>query len=953
MAIVSSVIHKGNIVFANDNNTIESYNIASGEYKYSDGSGNSSSNIFDDGNIAFSQPTKLFSDGRILIVGGSQGEVSSFLVDQWKYYNEVETQPFINNDGTALNNRPIIKILEYEDTIVFIANGTNDAFYIASYDGDNWKNYDGTGDGTGIYINGSLWDNVLIDPENPLPTYYTDTPLKDAIVYNNQLVLLGTTNRVASYDGTNWKNYDGTGDGKGVFGEVPFNVDKLAVYDGMLLFIGVDNGIEKIASYYKGKWKYSDGTGDGNGIFYEGNLLSGDSKITSVISNKFNNLLLIGDTGNIASYYRGNFIPHDGSSNDEGFFSDNSYAASPDIIDSFIYNNRFYLIDSSTTNYFYEYTDTEAKFNIFNKRIKLQESDITNALGGLQINAIIKFIDISTFTWGLYSDPLSDSSPYNDGSSTENNTINQAFLHNNSVVFIADNEKISSYDGNGWRFSDGSGIGSGISKNEYYNFPAVFTFKTNNAGTSESNQVQLPLDSNGTYNFRVNWGDGTEDFITSYNQAETTHTYSTVGTYNIQLAGTVDGFGFDSIGLQDNEKLIDVKQWVNLKLHNNGYQFYNCSNLSKFSSADNPDLTGITNFNSFLENATSFNHNFNGWDFSNITNMENMLDNTVINLFNYKSILSWFNSQTVQSNIIFGALGITYNSEVETYRTSLINNYNWSFIGDKTISEILAEIEAELTDLNIADVLDDYRYDDWSDEVIYEDAVFYLDLVEGLILETDFISVWDTRETTNSLTGANQIQLPLDSSGTYNFTVDWGDGTQDVITAFDQEEVVHTYEIEGKYTIKIQGVCDGFGFNNINIQDRNKLLDIKQWGTLTVHNNGYQFYNCSNLIKVSLTEVLDLSNNTNLEGMFSGATSLNEYFGDYDISTITNMSSMLDNTALNVLNYSDTLIAWEAADNTPSNITLGANGLLYNAEAETARTNLINTYNWIISGDSL
>ena len=42
---------------------------------------------------------------------------------------------------------------------------------------------------------------------------------------------------------------------------------------------------------------------------------------------------------------------------------------------------------------------------------------------------------------------------------------------------------------------------------------------------------------------------------------------------------------------------------------------------------------------------------------------------------------------------------------------------------------------------------------------------------------TPFISTWKTDNTSYGSSTATQVKLPLISSGSYNFTVDWGDGT--------------------------------------------------------------------------------------------------------------------------------------------------------------------------------
>ena len=62
------------------------------------------------------------------------------------------------------------------------------------------------------------------------------------------------------------------------------------------------------------------------------------------------------------------------------------------------------------------------------------------------------------------------------------------------------------------------------------------TWKTDNAGVSSSTQIELPLLSGGTYNFWIDWGDGSTTNVTSYSQR--THTYASAGTYTIRAAGT-------------------------------------------------------------------------------------------------------------------------------------------------------------------------------------------------------------------------------------------------------------------------------------------------------------------------------------------------------------------------------------------------------------------------------
>ena len=54
--------------------------------------------------------------------------------------------------------------------------------------------------------------------------------------------------------------------------------------------------------------------------------------------------------------------------------------------------------------------------------------------------------------------------------------------------------------------------------------------------------------------------------------------------------------------------------------------------------------------------------------------------------------------------------------------------------------------------------------------------------------------------------------LPLVTSGTYDFEVDWGDSTTDTITSWNQSEKTHVYSASGIYTIECTGTLEQFVF---------------------------------------------------------------------------------------------------------------------------------------------
>ena len=158
---------------------------------------------------------------------------------------------------------------------------------------------------------------------------------------------------------------------------------------------------------------------------------------------------------------------------------------------------------------------------------------------------------------------------------------------------------------------------------------------------------------------------------------------------------------------------------------------------------------------------------------------------------------------------------------------------------------------------------------------------------------SNYTSVWDTTKTSTGSSNNDQVKLPLISVGNYNFIVDWGDGTNDNITIWNQPEVSHIYASPGVYTLKISGILFGWSFDNGG--DRLKLLEIKQWGNLRLGDVGDYFYGCSNL-NITASDILDLTGTTTLNDAFNGCSTLDEVksMNEWDVSSVTSMGCMFE-----------------------------------------------------------
>ena len=203
--------------------------------------------------------------------------------------------------------------------------------------------------------------------------------------------------------------------------------------------------------------------------------------------------------------------------------------------------------------------------------------------------------------------------------------------------------------------------------------------------------------------------------------------------------------------------------------------------------------------------------------------------------------------------------------------------------------------------------------------------------VRKVEFQSDFVSLWKTDNSGTS--GSNQISLPLTSSGTYHFTVDWGDSTNDLITVWNAPEVTHSYGAPGNYTVTILGTINGWSFNGGG--DALKLLEVSQWGVLRLGNNGGYFYGTANL-DITATDDLnltgttslldafrdsgistvpsmnswDLSNVTSIQQMFLNASSFNQPIGSWDVSNVTNMQSLFSGAS----SFNQNIGAWDVSN---------------------------------------
>ena len=124
-----------------------------------------------------------------------------------------------------------------------------------------------------------------------------------------------------------------------------------------------------------------------------------------------------------------------------------------------------------------------------------------------------------------------------------------------------------------------------------------------------------------------------------------------------------------------------------------------------------------------------------------------------------------------------------------------------------------------------------------------------------------FITTW------NMTSGAFTL---LTQTGTYDATIDWGDGTSSTHTTGNP---AHSYASAGQYQISITGQYNGLRIDNDAAQ-RSKLIAINAWGNVGFTSFERAFYGCINLVSLPNGSITGAENVTNFSYCFARCTSL-------------------------------------------------------------------------------
>jgi len=250
-------------------------------------------------------------------------------------------------------------------------------------------------------------------------------------------------------------------------------------------------------------------------------------------------------------------------------------------------------------------------------------------------------------------------------------------------------------------------IQSETSLNEAENKYFITTWKTDNVGISNDNQIIIPTVGDG-YNYSVDWGDGTSS---KHLTLDGKHTYVQAGTYTIKILGAFPRIYFGqnidydlNTYENDSRKILSIDQWGTNVWQSMSGAFAETTFLEG-KATDKPNLSKVTDMSSMFA-VSNFNQNINDWDISNVENLQLMFfsssfdqnidgwdTSNVIDMggmfffstFN-QNIGSWNTSNVTEMSLMF-SLATSFDQDISKWDTSNVEAMTGMFLGTSSFNQ--------------------------------------------------------------------------------------------------------------------------------------------------------------------------------------------------------------------------------------------------------------------------
>lgn len=196
--------------------------------------------------------------------------------------------------------------------------------------------------------------------------------------------------------------------------------------------------------------------------------------------------------------------------------------------------------------------------------------------------------------------------------------------------------------------------------------------------------------------------------------------------------------------------------------------------------------------------------------------------------------------------------------------------------------------------------------------------------------------------------GGDSVTIGLNTERYYDFNYLWKSADGITVAAGTHTstngDFVTFFNRGGTHTLEITGT-----FPHFREYPKEQLSDVLQWGDIAWETMYHSFLGW-NGTGFSALDAPNLTNVSNMRSAFRDASSFNADLSQWNVSNVSLMSKMLDNTALSIQNYDKLLTSWSQQE-VQQGVTLGVEGLMY-CDGREERSKLANDFGWLIEGDA-
>ncbi len=228
--------------------------------------------------------------------------------------------------------------------------------------------------------------------------------------------------------------------------------------------------------------------------------------------------------------------------------------------------------------------------------------------------------------------------------------------------------------------------------------PFITTWKTDNPGGSENNQITIPTEGDG-YSYDVYWKDISDATVfgsQSENSGDLTITFPEAGTYQVEITGTFPRIYFNNDNNGDKQKILTVEQWGDIEWISMERSFYGAKNLT-VPAEDAPDLSQVLSIAYMFSYAEKFNEPIGHWDVGNVEDMNHLFARAY--KFN-QDIGEWDVSNVTNPEDMFTDAE-SFNQDIGKWETSSFENINYMFYNAKSFNKYIGDWNtSNVTEMN-------------------------------------------------------------------------------------------------------------------------------------------------------------------------------------------------------------------------------------------------------------